>query len=162
MSTWTDYKVPTIMVDPGDGVERPVRGLGLDDMSALIVNNLDAMMEITTLYIQSQKDVFAGTNMTDLMVIAAKSFPSLVSEVISMATDAPELRHIRLPAGAQLKIMQATVKLTVEDAGGLGNLSAILSNAARAAVANRGDVSRKLTDILSPSSTSGAGKTRAS
>lgn len=160
--SWTDYRIPTIMVDPGDGVERPVRGLSLDDMGLLIVNNLDAMMEIATLYISSQKDVFAGNNATDLMMVAAKNFPDFVSEVISMVTDTPELRRTRLPAGVQLTILQAAFKLTVQDAGGMGNLSAMLSNAARAAMANRGDASRKLQDILSPNSTTGAGKTRAS
>lgn len=160
--SWTDYKVPTIMVDPGDGVERPVRGLSLDDMGLLIVNNLDPMMEIAALYISSQKDVFASNNATDLMMVAAKNFPDFVSEVISMVTDTPELRRTRLPAGVQLTILQAAMKLTVQDAGGMGNLSAMLSNAARAAMANRGDASRKLQDILSPSSTTGAAKTRAS
>lgn len=162
MNTWTDYTVPTIMIDPGDGKERPVRGLGVDDMSQLIVANLDAMMEVTSLWIASQKDVFASNNTTDLMMVAAKNFPQLVGELISMATDTPELRHVRLPAGAQLKILQACLKLTVEDAGGLGNLSAMLSNAVRVAVANRGEASQRLQAILSPSSTSGVGKTRAS
>jgi len=160
--TWTDYKVPTVMIDTGDGQQRPVRGLSLDDMSLLIVNNLDTMMEITTLYIQSQKDVLAVTNMTDLVMVAVRSFPDFVSEVISTVTDTPELRNVKLPAGLQIKIIQATLKLTIEDAGGLGNLSAILQDAVRAAVAGRGEVSQKLQAILSPSSTSGAAKTRTS
>lgn len=162
MNTWTDYQVPVIMIDPGDGKERPVRGLGVDDMSQLIVANLDAMMEVTSLWIASQKDVFASNNLTDLMMVASKNFPAFVSETISLCTDTPELRHVRLPAGVQLKILQACFKLTVEDAGGLGNLSAMLSNAVRVAVANRGEASQRLQAILSPSSTSGAGKTRAS
>lgn len=160
--TWTDYMVPTIMVDTGDGTERPVRGLSLDDMTLLIVNNLDSMMEITTLYIRSQKDVAAVSNMTDMIMVAAKTFPDFVSEVISIVTDTPELRKVRLPAGLQLRVLQAAFKLTIEDAGGMGNLSAILQNAVRQAVAGRGEVSQKLKDILSPSSIGGAGKTRTS
>ncbi|TXH56977.1 MAG: hypothetical protein E6Q97_05150 [Desulfurellales bacterium] len=156
--TWSDYQVPTVMIDTGDGKERPVRGLSLDDMSALIVNHLDAMMEITTLYIQTQKDVLAVTNMTDLVMVAVRTFPDFISEVISIVTDTPELRKVRLPAGLQLKVIQASLKLTIEDAGGLGNLSAMLQNAVKAAVAGRGEVSQKLGAILSPSSTSGAGK----
>lgn len=162
MSTWTDYQVPSIMVDPGDGKERPVRGLSLDDMGILIVNHLDTMMEVATLYVASKRDVFGSNNATDLMMTVAKGFPDFVSEVISIVTDTPELRKVRLPAGVQLKIMQAALKLTVEDAGGLGNLSAMLSNAVRAAVANRGEASRKLQDILSQSSSTAARKTRAS
>lgn len=160
--TWTDYKVPTVMIDTGDGQQRPVRGLSLDDMSMLIVNHLDTMMEITTLYIQSQKDVLAVTNMTDLVMVAVRSFPDFVSEVISTVTDTPELRTVKLPAGLQIKIIQATLKLTIEDVGGLGNLSATLQDAVKAAVAGRGEVSQKLQAILSPSSTSGAEKTRTS
>lgn len=153
--TWSDYQIPTIMIEGGG----PVRGLSLDDMSALIVGHLDTMMQITTLYIQSQKDVLASGNMTDLFLLAAREFPEFVSEVISIVTDTPDLRTKRLPAGIQIKIIQATMKLTIEDAGGLGNLSAMLQNAAKAAVAGRGEVSQKLTAILSQSSTSGAGKT---
>lgn len=160
--TWTDYKVPTVLIDTGDGQERPVRGLSLDDMSQLIVNHMDSMMEITTLYIQSQKDVLAVTNMTDLVMTAVRTFPDFVSEVISIVTDTPELRKVRLPAGLQIKVIQASLKLTIEDVGGLGNLSAILQDAVKAAVAGRGEVSQKLGAILSPSSTSDAAKTRTS
>ena len=160
--TWTDYKPPVLMVDAGDGVDRPVRGLGLEDFSQLIVSHLDDLMNMTTLYIQSQKDVFAATNMTEVVMLAVRDFPKMVTEVISMATDTPELRNVRLPAGVQFKIIEATVRLTMEDAGGLGNLSAMLQNAVQAAVAGRGEVSRKLQDILSQSSTTVVAKTRTS
>lgn len=160
--TWTDYKVPTVMIDTGDGQNRPVRGLSLDDMSLLVVGHLDSMMDITTLYIQSQNDVLSVTNMTDLITVAVRQFPDFISEVISIVTDTPELRNVRLPAGLQLKVIAAALKLTIEDAGGLGNLSAILQTAVKAAVAGRGEVSQKLQDILSQSSTSGAAKTRTS
>lgn len=160
--TWTDYKVPTVMIDTGDGQHRPVRGLSLDDMSLLVVGHLDSMMDITTLYIQSQNDVLSVTNMTDLITVAVRQFPDFISEVISIVTDTPELRNVRLPAGLQLKVIAAALKLTIEDAGGLGNLSAILQTAVKAAVAGRGEVSQKLQDILSQSSTSGAAKTRTS
>ncbi len=104
----------------------------------------------------------AAGNVTDLFMLAAREFPQFVSEVISVVTDTPALRQKRLPVGIQIQIIQAAVKLTVEDVGGLGNLSAILQNAIKAAVAGRGEVSQKLTAILSPSSTSGAGKTQTS
>lgn len=162
MSAWTTYEVPTIMVDAGDGVDRPVRGLSLDDMSQLIVTHLDTMMEVTTLYIASQKDVFATGNMTDLVMLVARSFPDFISEVASIVTDTPELRTKKLPIGLQMQIMQAALKLTVEDAGGMGNLSALLQTVVKQAVANSGEASQKLAAILSPSSTSGAAKTRSS
>lgn len=160
--TWADYSVPTIMVPDGKGVERPVRGLSLEDLSDLVVTHLDTMMEITTVYIQSQQNALAGTNMTDIAILIAREFPKFASEVISMVTDTPELREARLPVGLQMAIVQAAVKLTVEDAGGLGNLSAMLSNVVRQAAAGRGEVSQKLAAILSPSSTTGAVKTRSS
>ena len=160
--TWSDYKAPVKMIDSGDGQERPVRGLSLEDLSNLIVSHLDDMMEITSLYVQSQKDVYAGTNMTDIAMIAIRQFPRFISEVISMVTDTPELAKAKLGAGLQLTILKAALDLTVQDAGGLGNLSAMLQDAVRAAVAGRGEVSQKLQDILSPSSTSGAAKTRTS
>lgn len=158
MEDWGSYSIPTIGIDTGDGHQRPVRGLSTEDIGGLLVRHLDSMMEITTLYVQSLKDVTAATNLTDVIVVAARSFPGFVSEVISIVTDEPKLKDMRIPADLQLRILQAAFKLTVEDSGGLGNLSAILTNAVRAAVAGRGDVSRKLQDILSPSSTSGAEK----
>lgn len=162
MTTWTDYKAPTVLIDTGDGEERAVRGLSLEDLSQLVAAHLDEMMEITTLYIQSQKDVFASTNMTDVVMIAVRQFPKIVSEVIPIVTDTPELRGVRLPVGLQIRVIQAAAKLTVEDAGGLGNLSATLQSVVNAAVAGRGEVSQKLQAILSPSSTSDAGRTRTS
>jgi hypothetical protein len=162
MTTWTDYKAPTVLIDTGDGKERAVRGLSLEDLSQLVSSHLDEMMEITTLYIQSQKDVFASTNMTDVVLIAVRQFPKIVSEVISIVTDTPELRGVRLPVGLQIRVIQAAAKLTVEDAGGLGNLSATLQSVVNATVAGRGEVSQKLQAILSPSSTSGVGRTRTS
>lgn len=162
MTAWTDYKIPTMDIDTGDGQKRPVRGLSLDDIAALITNHLDQMMEITTLYIQTQKDVLAVTNMTDMVMLVTRSFPDFVSEVISIVTDTPELKGQRLPVALQLTILSAAIKLTVEDAGGLGNLSAMLQNAIKVAVANRGEASQKLQAILSPSSISGAEKMQTS
>lgn len=158
-SGWGDYSVPVIMIDTGDGQRRPVRGFSTEDIGALVVENLDTMMELTALYVESQRDVFATGNLHDLIIVAAKSFPDLVSEVISRVTDEPALRTQRLGVGLQVAILSAAFSLTVQDAGGLKNLSAMLTSAVRATVAGRGDVSQKLQDILSPSSTSDAAKT---
>lgn len=162
--SWTDYKTPVIMIPTGEpgGIERPVRGLALEDLTQLVVAHLDDMMDLTTLYIQTQKDVLAVTNMTDMIVLAAKQFPGLISEVISIATDTPELRDKKLGVGLQINILSASFKLTVQDAGGLGNLSAMLQDAVKAALAGRGEVSQRLQAILSQGSTSDAGKTPSS
>lgn len=163
MSNWTTYKPPVVMIDTGDGAERPVRGLSLEDFTDLIVGHLDELMDLTTVYIQSTTDVMAATNMTDVITMASRQFPTLISEVISMVTDTPELKGVRLPVGLQFQILQAAFKLTVEDAGGLGNLSAMLQNVVKAAVEGRqGEASRKLQDTLSRFSTTGAVKTPAS
>ena len=152
MTSWADYTVPTVLIDTGDGKKRPVRGLSTEDIGLLIVNHLDAMMEMTTLFIASQKDVMATGNLSELLVLASRSFPNLVSEVISIVTDEPKLEKMRLPAPLQLKIIQTSFMLTVQEAGGLGNLTAMLSGAVKAAVAGRGQVSQKLQAILSQSS----------
>lgn len=162
MNPWNDYQVPTIPVEMSPGIFGPVRGFTLDDITNLIGAHLDEMMEVATLYVQSQRDVKAGTNMTDIVYVVIRQFPKLISEVISIVTDTPELGDKRLPGGLQFKILEAAFKLTIEDAGGLGNLSAALQSVVDATVASRGEVSRKLKDILSPSSTTVAAKTRAS
>ncbi len=152
--SWADYKPPVTMIATGeaDGKERPVRGLSLEDMTALVVDHLDDMMEITTLYIQSQKDVRAVTNYTEMIILVSKSFPHFVSEVISIVTDTPELRKVRLGAALQLKILSASLKLTVEDFGGVGNLSALLQGVVKDVLQMRGEAGQKLKAILSPSS----------
>lgn len=162
--SWTDYQTPVIQVATGEPEDktRPVRGLGLEDISLLVVNHLDDMMEITTIYIQSQKDVAAVTNLTDMIVMVSKQFPRFVSEVISIVTDTPELRERKLGVALQMKILSAAMKLTVEDAGGMGNLLATLQDAVRATLAGRGEVSRRLQDILSQNSTTDAAKTPSS
>jgi hypothetical protein len=120
-------------------------------MTALVVDHLDDMMEITTLYIQSQKDVKAVTNYTELLLLVSKQFPRFVSEVISIVTDTPEIRNVKLGAALQLKILSASLKLTVEDFGGVGNLSALLQKVAGETLQARGEVGQKLKAILSPS-----------
>lgn len=157
--TWADYTVPVKMIPTGDGKERPVRGLSSDDIGLLVVNHLDTMMEITTVYIQTNKDVFAATNLTDMAMLVAREFPAFVSEVISVVTDEPTLRDKKLPILLQLQILTAAIHLTVEDSGGLGNLTAMLQSAFGAAVAGRGEVSQKLKAILSQSSIGDAAKT---
>lgn len=160
--SWADYEVPVRMIDTGGGKLRPVRGLSVTDISLLVVNHLDTMMEITTVYIQTNKDVFAATNMTDMALLVAREFPAFFSEVISIVTDEPTLRDKNLPVILQMQIVKDALQLTVEDAGGLGNLTAMLQDAFKAAVGGRGEVSQKLKDILSQSSIGDAAKTRTS
>lgn len=156
---WTDFKNPTISVPFGEGQAGDVRGLDIEDFGALLANHLDAMMDITTSYIAMQKDILAQGNMTELLILVSKQFPAFVSEVISIVTDTPALKGKRMSAGLQMQILTAAFKLTVQDAGGLGNLSAIVQSAVRQAVAGRGGLSQKLTDILSPSSIGESEKT---
>ena len=151
--SWADYTPPVTMIETGeaDGKTRPVRGLSLEDLSTLVIDHLDDMMNITTLYIQTQKDVKAVTNYTEMLVLISKQFPRFVSEVISIVTDTPELRNVKLGAALQIKIMAAALKLTVEDFGGVGNLSALLQNLVREYLSAQGEAAQRLKAILSPS-----------
>lgn len=142
--SWADYKAPSTTVDDGQGTQRPVRGLSLEDLGQLATNHIDGLMRIAELYIASQKDILATKNISDLYVAAAAEFPGMVSEVISLVTDSPELKKVSLGAALQLRILSAAFRITVEDAGGMGNLSATLSAAVKQAVAARGGVSQKL------------------
>lgn len=152
---WADYKTPTIEI-PGAG---PVRGLGLDDIGQLIANNLDEMLEAADLYVASTRDVLATGNTVEFITMLVKKFPELATEVISIAADEPKVKSMKLGLGIQMAALSAITSLTVQDAGGLGNLSATLSPIFRKMVTGTGPVSRSLKDALSKFSTTAFEKT---
>lgn len=144
------YRPPTADVPLNSEISITVRGLGLDDLSHLIANHLDGISKAADLYSRSKADIFATKNMQGFILTLAKDFPGLVSEVISVACDEPDAKDVKLPFPIQLRALTEIVKLTLEDAGGMGNLFATLGSLWQGA--RDGAVLSRMTETLSNSS----------
>lgn len=116
---------------PGDNPPIQVRGLGLEDFSVLITDHLALITEAAERWAAMRKDVYAKANLQGFILVLARDFPTLISEVISLAADEPELKGFKLPIGPQMAAMTEIARLTLVDAGGLGNLFAVLGSALR-------------------------------
>lgn len=116
---------------PGDNPPIQVRGLGLEDFSVLITDHLALITEAAERWAAMRKDVYAKANLQGFILVLARDFPGLISEVISLAADEPELKGFKLPIGPQMAAMTEIARLTLVDAGGLGNLFAVLGSALR-------------------------------
>lgn len=141
--SWADYKPPsaevTIGIDPAtnEPIIGIVRGLNLDDLSYLISNHLEPISQAVELYAKSKQNVYSTKNLHGFVISCASQFPGLVSEVISRAADEPSLREKKLAMSVQLAALNEIVRLTVEELGGLGNLSLVLGNLAKGVLENK-------------------------
>ena len=129
--SWTDYKAPTAEIPLGNGKTGEVRGLNADDLAVLITNHLEPISKAVKLYADSRKDVFTNKTMQQFIIQSASSFPQLVSEVISIAADEPTLKSKKIALGVQVAALNEIVRLTLEEVGGLGNLSLVLASLAK-------------------------------
>jgi hypothetical protein len=129
--SWTDYEAPTADIPLGNGKTGKVRGLNADDLAILLTNHLEPISKAAALYAAAKKDVYTKANLHSFVISCAKEFPDLMSEVISLAADEPSLRTKKIALGVQMTALQEILRLTVEEAGGLGNLSLVLGNLAK-------------------------------
>lgn len=124
-----DYVTPTISVPLGTregGPEVTLRGLGLDDFSMILGEHMESASKIAVLYSEHKNSLFTARPFQAFLLTIAKDFPKLVMEVISIAADEPESKNVKIGIGTQLACLNAILTLTIEDAGGLGNLFARL------------------------------------
>lgn len=110
-----------------------LRGLNLDDFSALLVDHLEPVSKIADLYAEHKNSVFSNKAFQGFIIGIAKDFPAIVTEVISIAADEPDEKP-KLSTGLQISCLTAVMKLTVEEAGGLGNLFAQLAALGRGVI----------------------------
>lgn len=132
--SWADYQPPTATVPLGGDATGQVRGLNVDDLSILITNHLPAISKALALYAASKKDVYSTANLQAFIIQTVSQFPGLVSEVISLAADEASLKGKKIALGVQIAAMNEIAKLTLEELGGLGNLSLVLANLAKGAL----------------------------
>lgn len=116
------YKTARETIPLPDGSNFQVRGLDVEDLGVLISNHLEPISHAAALYAKHKESAFSTANLSGLIGILATQFPGLVREVIALAADEPEAKNVRLGLAVETAALGAIVKLTVEDAGGLGNL----------------------------------------
>lgn len=129
-----DFVIPRAKVTlPGKPVngEKPffeVRGITLDDMTFLVNQHLDPLTRAIKLYQESRDDILKTGNLQGFVMALARDFPDLAAEVISAASDSldEQTRKIakQLPIATQIHALSEIIRLSLEDAGGLGNLLA--------------------------------------
>jgi hypothetical protein len=119
-----DHVTPRIVVPLLGDNSVAVRGLNLDDFTFLLGEHLESVSKIAELYTAHKNSIFTAKPFQEFILAIAKDFPGVVSEVISIAADEPDVKDVRLGMGLQIGVLNAVIKLTMEEAGGLGNLFA--------------------------------------
>lgn len=159
--SWADYQPPTADVPLGNGVTGTVRGLNVDDLSVLLTNHLEPISKAVALYAQSKKDIYTKANLHAFVISTASEFPGLISEVISLAADEPALKGKKIAMGVQIAALNEIVRLTLEELGGLGNLSLVVANLAKGVLSEYPNLRRPAqpNEAPSPISIGGAEKT---
>lgn len=131
-----DHKTARIEIPLSDKNSFSVRGLDIDDITHILANYLPAVSKAADLYRQHQESAFTNVNFVKFCGVLATDFPGLTMEVISMAADEPEAKNVKIGLAAQMAALQAIFKLTVEDAGNVGNLFATAAAAAKGVLEN--------------------------
>lgn len=127
-----------------------VRGLTLIDLSYLVgehIVDIDAALE---LYKSSKDTMFSRASIDALILMLCRDAPGLVAEVISVAADERDLKaqYAKLPFSVSALALAEILRMTLEEQGGLKNLSATLVNLLRDVLPER------LKDVLgSPKAT---------
>lgn len=123
------YRAVTTKIPlPHDQGEFEVRGLGLDDFSVLLNSNLDGITRAAESYANFRKRSGEVASLQAFTLIVIREFPALMMEVISIAADEPDAAATRLPLGTQVAALTEISRLTLVDAGGLGNLLTMLGS----------------------------------
>lgn len=134
-----DHKTARLEVPLSEDNSFSVRGLDIDDITHILTNYLPAVTKAAELWKQHQESAFTNVNFVNMCGVLSTEFPGLVMEVISIAADEPEAKNVRIGLGAQIAALQAIFKLTVEDAGNVGNLFATVAAAAKGALSSARD-----------------------
>lgn len=133
-----------------------VRGLALPDITYLVTHHLGDLVKAVDLY-QERKGMarWNKTSLTTFATIIARDFPLLTAEIVSVCADEEgQLDKImKLPFLVQINAMLIVCKLTMEEAGGLKNLSAFAAPllAGLDGEADPGTLKRKLLDFITGS-----------
>ncbi len=123
-----------------------VRAITFPDLAIMASNHMQSLIAIVAKYQEAKQDVYSTKNIGQLALTIARDFPTFATEIISACIvgetvdDAMREKVALLPAPVQMAAMVEIGKLTVEEAGGLGNLMADLRAKIEAALADAGNL----------------------
>ena len=126
------YEARTARVPLNKGNDFEVRPITFPDLALLASQQMPALVAIVAKYREAQEDVYSRKNITNLALSVARDFPTFATEIISACvvgetvTDETKKKIALLPAPVQMSALVEIGRLTVEEAGGLGNLMADL------------------------------------
>jgi hypothetical protein len=127
----SSYIVPTSSVVVGK-TSFDVRAIAFPDLTSLVQNHMTDLMVIIDKHRETKNDVYAKKNISELVVMVARDFPTLATEIISrcianeVVTDETRDKIAQLSFPVFIDAMIKIAMLTVEEAGGLKNLIASL------------------------------------
>lgn len=123
-----DYEPPKIEFELSSSVKIVLRGLSTEDIVHLFEANFAEVQATWELYEQANRAIFTDTAQVKFLAALIQKCPGLIAEVISRSAGEPEQMH-RVKTwglGLQMGCMQVIFNLTLQEAGGLKNLSASL------------------------------------
>ena len=109
-----------------------VRAITFPDLAIMAANHMPSLVAIVAKYQEAKQDVYSTKNIGQLALTIARDFPGFATEIISACIvgetvdEAAKQKIALLPAPVQMAALVEIAKLTVEEAGGLGNLVADL------------------------------------
>lgn len=123
-----DYEPPKIEFELAKGVNIILRGLSTEDIVHLFEANFPEIQATWELYEQANRAIFTDTAQIKFLSALISKCPGLVSELISRSAGEPEhaAKVAKWGLGLQMGCLQAIFNLTLQEAGGLKNLSASL------------------------------------
>ena len=127
-----NYRKPTetVTIESADGETQDfvVSGLSAPDIGALIRTQGDLMRE---LYLKALAGEIKVDDIDTLVETMLDEAPLLVGLIIAFGVGEPDefQAALDLPFGAQVRLVEATVKVTFEREGGLGKVLEIIKRA---------------------------------
>lgn len=127
-----DYAPAVETIDLPNGDSFVVRGLSLNDITALVRDHYDMAAALFDKYVAAASSeavdtaigIKDGNHVRDAVLDALKAAPGLLSDTIAHAADEPDMAGnvARLPLGVQIEAVEAVIRLTLEAEGGLEKL----------------------------------------
>lgn len=121
----TDFLLETETVTWGKSGQKSltIRGLNGEDLTYAVTRHRKELDEMFKLFEASE-----STPIEQVGLQMLNTFPEVISLLIALATDKPELASTirKLPFPVQLKLMMGVYRLTIEEAGGLQDFLAIV------------------------------------
>lgn len=128
----SDYQPDTLTIAAGK-TSFDVRGLSFLDLSSLLRTHYEDLESLFDLYENDARSVdFTNVAMARYATALIKDAPGLVSHLIALAADEPEMVNAvhRLPLLSQVDALRAIGKLTFEEVGGVKKLIGMIADLA--------------------------------